>query len=126
MHVRSARVRADSIRGEATVAGPCTSGTRARRAIALSIIGLLVLASCGSDQIPPGHTAASTAQAGDGCDWPMWGQNLDRTFAYPCDSAITPASVGDLQQTWFFNTDDVVTASPAVVGDTAYVGDWSG
>ena len=56
----------------------------------------------------------------------MWGQSLRRTFATPCESAITSTSVGDLQQTWFFNTDDVVTASPAVVGGTAYVGDWSG
>ncbi len=56
----------------------------------------------------------------------MWGQSLSRTFAAPCESAISKATVGDLQQTWFFNTDDVVTASPTVVGDTAYVGDWSG
>jgi outer membrane protein assembly factor BamB len=31
-----------------------------------------------------------------------------------------------LQQTWFRKTSDVVTATPAVADDTAYVGDWSG
>ena len=34
--------------------------------------------------------------------------------------------MGDLERVWFHATDDVVTATPAVVGDTVYVGDWAG
>jgi polyvinyl alcohol dehydrogenase (cytochrome) len=56
----------------------------------------------------------------------MWGHNPSRTFAYPCPTDLSVDTVGDLSQVWFFNTYDVVTASPAVVEGTAYVGDWSG
>ncbi len=59
------------------------------------------------------------------CDWPMWGRDRARTFATAC-TTIDPSNVGELQRTWFFNTHDVVTATPAVVDDTVYVGDWSG
>jgi outer membrane protein assembly factor BamB len=104
------------------------SGARRRRArhAAVAVAGALTLAlaSCGSDP-PRAGSGAPTATA-DACDWPTLGNGLSRTFASVCESGITPETVGDLQQKWFFNTDDVVTASPAVVGDTAYVGDWSG
>ncbi len=56
----------------------------------------------------------------------MWGHNPARTFAYPCDTMLSDDTVADLEQVWFFNTDDVVTASPAIVESMAYVGDWSG
>jgi polyvinyl alcohol dehydrogenase (cytochrome) len=78
-----------------------------------------------SESRPPSSTAAAPAGSGE-CDWPMWGHNLSRTFAYPCATAISPETVGDLQQAWFFNTDDVVTATPAVADGVLYVGDWSG
>jgi len=60
------------------------------------------------------------------CDWPMWGYGVDRTFTSPCATPISADTAGDLRRIWFFNTHDAVTATPAVVGDTAYVGDWSG
>jgi polyvinyl alcohol dehydrogenase (cytochrome) len=71
--------------------------------------------------------AAAERAAGGGaeCVWPMWGRDLGRTFATPC-SGLTPENASDLRRIWFFNTHDVVTATPAVVGDTVYVGDWSG
>jgi hypothetical protein len=56
----------------------------------------------------------------------MWGHAPDRTFSYPCETDISPETVGDLQRAWFFTTDDTVTATPAVVDGTVYVGDWSG
>ncbi|MCZ7525455.1 MAG: PQQ-binding-like beta-propeller repeat protein [Acidimicrobiia bacterium] len=56
----------------------------------------------------------------------MWGHGPHRTFSYPCDTAISPATVADLRQAWFFNADDTVTATPAVVDASVYVGDWSG
>ena len=65
-------------------------------------------------------------EAIDECDWPTWGRTPERTFSYACDTAIAPDTVGDLRQDWFFATDDAVTATPAVVDGTVYVGDWSG
>ena len=62
----------------------------------------------------------------DECDWPTWGRTHGRSFSYACDTAISPDTVGDLRQDWFFATDDAVTATPAVVDGTVYVGDWSG
>ena len=70
--------------------------------------------------------ASSNASVAKGCDWPMFGQNLSRTFDYPCKTGISPSTVGTLTQQWFFNTNDVVTATPAVFDGTVYVGDWSG
>ncbi len=67
----------------------------------------------------PGHAAERR------CDWPMWGRDRARTFATTC-TTIDASNVAGLHRTWFFNTRDVVTATPAVVGDTVYVGDWSG
>ena len=60
------------------------------------------------------------------CDWPMWGYSVERPFATDCRSEISPATVERLRLRWFFNARDVVTATPALVGRTVYVGDWSG
>ena len=71
-----------------------------------------------------GDAAADTAI--DDCDWPTWGRTVERSFSSDCDTEISPATVGGLRQDWFFTTDDAVTATPAVVDGTVYVGDWSG
>lgn len=71
-------------------------------------------------------TAASASTEVAACDWPMLGHGPDRTFSYPCETDLSPETVGDLEQRWFFNTGDVVTATPAVVDGTVYVGDWAG
>ena len=55
----------------------------------------------------------------------MWGRDLARTFSTPCPG-LAPGNATDLRRIWFFNTHDVVTATPAVVDGTVYVGDWSG
>ena len=60
------------------------------------------------------------------CDWPMWGYRVERTFATRCKGELTARTVKRLRLRWFFNTDDVVTATPAVADGTLYVGDWSG
>lgn len=103
---------------------------RPRRWIAA--IAVIVVAStaaaCGDDgttTAPPRAADGPVAGAGE-CDWPMFGHNPSRTFAYPCPTEIAPDTVANLQLAWFFNTNDVVTATPAVVDGTAYVGDWSG
>jgi polyvinyl alcohol dehydrogenase (cytochrome) len=86
-------------------------------AVALSLASL---PGCGAGDDP------AAPEPIDECDWPMWGHGPDRTFSYPCETALSPGSVGDLEEAWFFNADDAVTATPAVVDGTVYVGDWSG
>jgi outer membrane protein assembly factor BamB len=97
------------------------------KASVLLVVGLLVLAAC-SDGDSGGDAAPSATASTEAteCDWPMWGQSPARTFAYPCESDLSPETVGDLRQQWFFNTGDVVTATPAVVDEVVYVGDWAG
>ena len=83
------------------------------------------VSACSDDEPAPTALDVEVPGAGE-CDWPMWGHNLSRTFAYPCETDISTETVDDLELDWFFNTYDVVTATPAVVDGTAYVGDWSG
>jgi polyvinyl alcohol dehydrogenase (cytochrome) len=59
------------------------------------------------------------------CSWPMWGHDRERSFSTDC-TMLDARNASNLRRIWFFNTHDVVTATPAVVGDTVYVGDWSG
>ena len=82
----------------------------------------LVAAGCSDDDAPPTPDDAAIGA----CDWPMWGYSPERTFTTDCDTALGPDTVGGLERVWFANTDDVVTATPAVVGDRVYVGDWAG
>jgi polyvinyl alcohol dehydrogenase (cytochrome) len=92
--------------------------------VALAALAVITAACTSSES---GDDAATGPATGAGeCDWPMLGHNLARTGAYPCDTAISPETVGELELAWFHNTYDVVTATPAVVDGVAYVGDWSG
>ena len=85
----------------------------------------LVATACADDDqgLPPAQGAEVPI---DACDWPMWGYAPERTFASDCPTALSPTTVAGLERVWFQATDDVVTATPAVVGDTLYTGDWSG
>jgi len=88
------------------------------------VLALAVVAAC----VLPASASLGAARRdvdADACDWPMWGRTIERTFATECPG-LTPQSADDLRRIWFFNTYDVVTATPAVVGNTVYVGDWSG
>ena len=69
--------------------------------------------------------AGAAGREHPGCHWPMWGRDSARSFSTDC-TTIDTSNASDLRRIWFFNTHDVVTATPAVVGDTIYVGDWSG
>jgi outer membrane protein assembly factor BamB len=89
-----------------------------------TVVAAASVAGCGADPDLPHPGLAQGAI--DRCDWPMWGHGPDRTFSYPCRTDLSPSTAGDLERRWFFNAADVVTATPAVVDDTVYVGDWSG
>ena len=58
-------------------------------------------------------------------DWPMYGKNLSHSFSNS-SSKITEHNVSSLAPLWTFVTGDAVTASPAVVGGSLYVGSWDG
>ena len=101
----------------------------ARRLVArsLSIALVLVAASCSDSEeagrdpvdVGVGVDPSTDASVEGGCDWPVWGQNLHRTFAQECPSELSTASVDRLDLDWSFTT-----ASVAVVEGTVYGGDW--
>ena len=62
----------------------------------------------------------------DECDWAMFGHDLAATWTQPCETEISPDTVDELQEVWFFDTRDAVSGSPTVVDDSVYFGDWSG
>src|SRR5262245_41411144 len=97
-------------------------------ALACTVAALVLAAACSSDGGSSKASPTEPATRSLGCEWPMFGRDTSRTFAYPsyCETAIAPDTVGRLRQKWFRPTSDVVTATPAVADDTAYVGDWSG
>ena len=109
---------------------------RLRLPTAVVVVIVLLATACGSDDPifeadlddADADEADEEAEPSDrlGCQWPMYGHNIGRTFSYPCETAISPDTVVDLRQIWFFRTNDVVSASPVVVDDRLYVGDWSG
>jgi len=76
-----------------------------------SVAILLLAAACGGGG---GHGGDAAPAPVARCDWPMWGHAATRTFAYPCPTAISPASASKLKLRWFFKAGDVVTATPAV------------
>jgi len=58
-------------------------------------------------------------------DWPMYGRDLRHSFSNP-HSLINPTNVATLKTAWHFKTQDVVSASPAVVDGVVFVGSWDG
>lgn len=73
----------------------------------------------------PGYGSGGAARA-SGCDWPMFGDNPARTFTTQCQEAPSVSNVDQLLPRWYFHANDVITASPAVVDGTVYVGSWDG
>jgi outer membrane protein assembly factor BamB len=56
----------------------------------------------------------------------MYGHDAARTFATSCPQAPNAANVGSLVPRWYVHANDVVTASPSIVGGVVYVGAWDG
>lgn len=73
----------------------------------------------------PGSVADSTAGATEG-EWAMYGHDLHNTRFNPEETEVTAESVGDLAVDWSKDGIVGVTGTPAVVGGTAYFGDWTG
>jgi polyvinyl alcohol dehydrogenase (cytochrome) len=84
-------------------------------------LGLLTIALVAS--VAP----LARADAPAACDWRSFGHDLAHSFMQrPGCSPIDAGSVRRLALKWAVHTADSVTASPAVVDGTLYVGDWSG
>jgi polyvinyl alcohol dehydrogenase (cytochrome) len=99
-------------------------GRTARRAV-VCLAAASTLVSSGA-LIAGASTTPTPAKPISRCDWPTWGQRIERPFAYPCPTRLSPETAKDLKQLWFFNAKDTVTATPSVADGVAYVGDWSG
>lgn len=90
-------------------------------AVGTSLALVVTLTNCA----PDGPQLARQATI-DRCQWSMLGRDATRSFSTDCPTALAPDTVAELAEAWFFRTDDAVTATPAIVDDTVYVGDWSG
>jgi polyvinyl alcohol dehydrogenase (cytochrome) len=108
---------------------------RSRRTIMCTLSACVLLAgACSGDDDDgeaserAGADSSTDAEVIAGCDWPMWGYSPQRTFAYPsdCETELSTETVSRLRERYFHRTKDVVSATPAVVDGTIYVGDWSG
>lgn len=75
----------------------------------------------------PPAPADPTATSQWGCgDWGMYGAGLGRTFSTTCPTSINTTTARTLVPAWTVRMPRTMTAAPAVVGGTVYVGDWSG
>jgi polyvinyl alcohol dehydrogenase (cytochrome) len=59
-------------------------------------------------------------------DWPMFGHDPAGTRHNPAEHRLSPATVGNLEVKWSFQTDGPVTGTPAVVNDRVYAADLTG
>ena len=70
---------------------------------------------------------AVPAVAAPSCDWPTFGHDLGRSFASPAGcNTISDLTAPTLHPKWHVDTGSPVTAQPAVVGGTVYVGSAGG
>ncbi|HVT21198.1 MAG TPA: PQQ-binding-like beta-propeller repeat protein [Mycobacteriales bacterium] len=92
--------------------------------LALLASGSAAVAVTGPAAHPHGYHVASGCRS---TDWRQYGYNPHHTFAVPTGcSPITSGNVATLLPKWFLHTNDSVTATPAVVGNSVYVGAWDG
>jgi outer membrane protein assembly factor BamB len=99
-----------------------------RRTLAAAGITVLSLATAIAAAGPAGTALASGATGltctTSGGAWPQY--QADPTHSANACSNITTSNVATLTPSWFFPTKGEVTATPALVNGTAYVGDSTG
>lgn len=66
------------------------------------------------------------ASASGSSSWLMSGQNIGNTRYNAAESTINSSNASQLAAKWTFTTHGSVSATPAVVGNTAYFPDWGG
>ncbi len=100
-----------------------TRRTTAALSAALLPVALAIVAA------GPASTAAAAGSTGLTCNtgsdtWPMY--QADPTHSADACSSISTSNASTLLPAWFFSTKGEVTATPAVVNGTVYVGDSTG
>ncbi|MEY2570054.1 MAG: hypothetical protein QOE63_404 [Acidimicrobiaceae bacterium] len=91
----------------------------ARRLRRVAIVGAVAAAAL----VP----VLSSANAASTCSSPTYGHDVGRSFAAdPGCSTLSITNASTMLPKWVFTTPAPVTASPAVVDGTVYVGDWNG
>jgi polyvinyl alcohol dehydrogenase (cytochrome) len=92
----------------------------------LAALSGLVLVPAAGGWAAPGSPRAVTTHCKSAA-WRQYGATAQHTFAVASGcSPITASNVATLLPKWFFHAPDSVSASPAVVGNSVYVGDWAG
>ncbi len=88
-----------------------------------SVLVLLtvVLTACNISLLPN----QSGSQIRSGNDWPMYMHDPERT-GVNAETILSPTNVSQLTKQWLFQTQGVIAASAAVVGNSVYVGSWDG
>jgi len=59
-------------------------------------------------------------------DWPTYLHDPQRSAASQDESTLSVSNVGRLTKLWAYHTGQPIAASPSVVGNTVYVGSWTG
>src|SRR5690348_10411938 len=72
----------------------------------------------------PAHSAVLPACGGS--DWPTYLGMVSRQGRSVGEVALSPATAGLLVPLWNFTTNGPVSASPAIVQGTVYIGSWDG
>ena len=85
-------------------------------------LGLVPLVA-GSAPTPTDPSASSEWPCGS---WGMYGAGVGRTFSTECPTGINTVTARTMVPVWTVRMPRTVTASPAVVAGTVYVGDWGG
>jgi outer membrane protein assembly factor BamB len=89
--------------------------------VALVLIGLTVVVAI--NEAGKMQHAAPPAAAPE--DWPTYLHDPQHT-AMSGEKFLSTSNVAQLTKSWSFKTGDVVAPSPAVAGNTVYVGSWDG
>jgi polyvinyl alcohol dehydrogenase (cytochrome) len=71
-------------------------------------------------------TTTTTGPPATGSAWASWGRDLGNSHHQPTETAISPATVGQLAPKWVAQLKGDVSATPTVVDGVAYVPDWGG
>jgi outer membrane protein assembly factor BamB len=91
--------------------------------VATAVVGGLVAA--GAALAGPG--SAATGPACPTANWSSpWHDVTHSSSVLSACTPISPVTVTALTPKWYSHASNVVSASPTVVGDTVYVGDWNG
>ena len=95
----------------------------ARGAAALFLLAVIALAGAGLAR--PGVAASAPGQPGP-ADWPMFLNNPERQSWNNGETALSPTTAPALRLRWKKEIASPLAASPAVAGDTVYLGAWDG